>query len=756
MNCFLFRSTFLLLLLLPTLVWSQQKILLHQNWEFQQKGESLFYPATVPGTVHQDLRNAGVIEDLYFENNEHRYQWIEEKDWTYQTSFVLDQVSLANEQQDLVFEGLDTYANIYLNNQLIGEANNMFRTWRIPVRQHLKLGKNTLRIVFRSPLTENKSRVENAPYTLPAGCETVPLKVSPYTRKAAYHFGWDWGPRVVSCGIWKAVYLETWNKARIKHFWGNTVSLEKAKATLKLSLELEKSPNYQGNLSIRIDDKKYELTTIQNGKTQAFTVEVLKPKLWWPHTHGKPNLQEFKLQLFAEDQLLDEQTLRMGIRQIELIHEKDSIGTAFYFKVNGQAIYIKGANYIPQDLLIPNVKPAQYKRLLEQSVAANMNMLRVWGGGIYEQDLFYELCDEKGILVWQDFMFAGSMYPNDTSFLANVKAEVSDNIKRLRHHPCLAVWCGNNEMDVAWHNWGWQKQYQYSPSDSSEIWQNYLQIFHTLIPEAIKNLDPERAYTSTSPLSNWGTAENFNHASMHYWGVWHGREPFKNFNTNVGRFMVEYGFQSFPALTSLKKVMHDSSLYLNSLAMKNRQKSYIGNEMIAKHIERNFRPAKSFTDFIELSQATQALGMKIAIQAHRKARPHCMGTLFWQLNDCWPGPSWSVIDYEGNPKLAYQTVKDNFQPVIAVMDTSNQNFKVHLISDAITPFQGKLVLKVNDSEKTAIEKSYPVYLAPHGQKVFSLKRLNKKLSSLSQNNLEYQIQVFNQKKELIFKDQIRY
>jgi beta-mannosidase len=291
---------------------------------------------------------------------------------------------------------------------------------------------------------------------------------------------------------------------------------------------------------------------------------------------------------------------------------------------------VKGANYIPQDVFLPRINPTQYEALISVVKDANMNMLRVWGGGVYERDLFYDLCDEKGILVWQDFMFAGSLYPDDTAFADNVKAEVIEAIKRLRGHPCLAIWCGNNEIEVAWENWGWQKQYGYSAKDSIEIWNNYKSLFHKLIPGLVSAHHPQGIYTPTSPLSNWGTAENFNHSSMHYWGVWHGREPFESFENNVGRFMVEYGFQSFPSIQTLRKVIADSSLYWDSPALVHRQKSYI------------------------------AKGMQMAIQAHVEGQPHCMGSLFWQLNDCWPGPSWSVIDYYGNKKSAYNVVKSGF------------------------------------------------------------------------------------------------
>jgi beta-mannosidase len=367
------------------------------------------------------------------------------------------------------------------------------------------------------------------------------------------------------------------------------------------------------------------------------------------------------VKLYSKDDVVDTYTDKYGIRTIELVNQPDSIGTAFYFVLNGKEIFMQGANYIPQDVFLSRVTDNQYRTLLHAAKEANMNMLRVWGGGIYEEDLFYDLCDSLGILVWQDFMFAGSLYPDTKEFKENVKEEITQNIKRLRTHPCLAIWCGNNEIEVAWKNWGWQKQYGYSKSDSISIWKNYESIFLDLIPSLVSEHHPEAYYTSTTPLSNWGSAQNFNHGSMHYWGVWHGREPFENFSSNVGRFMVEYGFQSYPSISSLSQVIADTNLNLNSPSMAHRQKSFVGNGLILQHIEHYFDKPETFEEFVQRSQQTQAIGLQMAIEAHKRDQTHCRGTLFWQLNDCWPGPSWSVIDYYGQKKLAYDAVKQAFQ-----------------------------------------------------------------------------------------------
>ncbi|MFT4662397.1 MAG: beta-mannosidase [Patiriisocius sp.] len=656
------RNLLLLILLItsctnPSTEKQKTKNKLNQNWSFSEAGKSDWHPATVPGVVHLDLFNNNLIEDPYFENNEKKQSWIEDKNWQYKTSFEISENELDNEFIELQFEGLDTYAEVYLNNKKILESDNMFRSWNFEVKNLLNVGFNDLKVVFESPIQHNKKTVNNYPHRLPSGNETddVETKVASFTRKAAYHFGWDWGPRFVTSGIWRDVNLCFWNSARIKNVNTITKKIEGDKAYMQTQVTIDTKEE----IEVYVDGYLVE-NLKESWANYTFEFEVENPKLWWCNGQGEPHLYTQEIEIRQGRHILDRYSANFGIRTIELINEPDSTGTSFYFKLNGKSVFMQGANYIPQDMFIPRVTDERYAALIGQVKDANMNMIRVWGGGVYESDLFYDSCDENGILVWQDFMFAGSLYPSDEAFLNNVKEEVTENINRLKRHPCIALWCGNNEIEVAWNNWGWQNQYGYSSQDSIEIWNNYLTIFEDVIPNALLENDPQRAYTSTSPLSNWGTPENFNHSSMHYWGVWHGRETFENFDKNVGRFMVEYGFQSFPEIATLKKVMSDTSLYLESPVMINRQKSYIGNGLISKHIEQYYDEPANFEEFVSRSQKTQALGMKMAISAHKSNQPHCMGTLFWQLNDCWPGPSWSVIDYYGNPKEAYEEVRQAF------------------------------------------------------------------------------------------------
>ena len=683
------------------------------DWKFRKQGEASWMPAEIPGTVHTDLLKNNIIEDPYRNNNELMLQWIENENWEYQSVWKVDNDLLSNDHIELNFQGLDTYAQVTLNDTLLFSSDNMFREWPTDVKPFLKEGDNKLSILFTSPLNKNKEIVRNYPYQLPSGNETVNLKVSSFTRKAAYHFGWDWRPRLVTSGVWRPVEISTWNESRITDVHVNTLSIHKEHAIIETAVSVESDLETSRTLNVNGEKKEIE---IQIGPNEfKFQIKIDNPDLWWPNGYGDPVLHEMNVQLLNKKSMLEERNVTYGIRTIELINELDSIGTSYYFKINGESLFIRGANYIPQDVFIPRVSNDRYEKLISSVKEANMNMLRVWGGGIYENDIFYDFCDQNGILVWQDLMFAGSMYPSEDDFHHTVIEEISDNVKRLRSHPSIALWCGNNEIDVAWKNWGWQKSLGYSASDSTKNWNNYVSLFQDKIPITLENLTPSINYISTSPTSNWGTPENFNHGSMHYWGVWHGREPLENFNTNIPRFMAEYGFQSFPSFDLLSSVIDSSSMNISSEVMENRQKSYIGNEMITKVSEKHFGVTENFKSYIQNSQKTQALAYKMAIQAHRKNKPHCMGTMFWQLNDCWQGPSWSVLDYEGNAKLAYDGVRKWYQQVIVIPDQTENGIDYFLVSDRRDSSTVRLAIDYWDDEDTLFETlDFDVTVPPNG------------------------------------------
>ncbi len=571
-------SCSVLLLTLSVHVYSQQmKMLLNQGWQFSKQGANKWYAAQVPGTVHTDLLSNKLIPDPFDRDNEKRLQWIGEENWDYKKTFTVDLSVLQKKHVELVFDGLDTYAEVYLNGQLILSADNMFRQWKADVKKILK-PKNQLLIRFSSAKNKADSIAKSM---MPL---VIPDNPRVYVRKAQFHFGWDWGPIFITSGIWKNVYLQSFNE-------------------------------------------------------------------------------------------MPEEKPFVNKRKVELIQEADSVGRSFYFKIDGKPVYMKGANYIPSDVFLPRLKKEDYRKIILLAKEANMNMLRVWGGGIYEDDAFYDLCDEYGIMIWQDFMFAGGMVPADEHFFNNVREEIKYQVKRLRHHPCIVLWCGNNEVDEAWNNWGWQKQFDLRGSDSIKMWNDYKRLFRDSIPVWVNEYDGTRPYTSTSPLNGWGRAKSFTEGDSHYWGIWWGLQDVEMFEQKTGRFVSEYGMQAMPNYSSIEKFALPQERNLSSAVILSHQKATNGFSKIDFYLQRYFldsNAVKKLTleDYTYLTQCMQYYIFKNSIAIHRSKQPYNMGTLLWQLNDCWPVASWSITDYSREPKAAWYGVKEAYRDdVLPVRDS---------------------------------------------------------------------------------------
>jgi beta-mannosidase len=658
-----------------------------ENWTFNKKSEVKKHKATIPGTVHTDLFQNQLIPDPFFGANEKQLQWIENENWEYETYFSLTKSELKNQNIDVEFEGLDTYATVFLNGKVVLEANNMFRKWSISAKSHLKIGTNHLKVVFHSAVQKGNEEAKKLSYTLPE-------KERVFVRKAQYQFGWDWGPRFVTAGIWKNVQLKFWNSAKIESVKYNQKVLNETVADLDFIFTIftQKSGKYQ----IKLGQKLFPFELKKGQNVVKVPISIPNPILWWSNGLGVPHQYAFRFSLEQNQQKIDVRELKIGLRTIELIQEKDQIGTSFYFKLNGKPVFMKGANIVPPDSFLPRVSDSTYFSLVENAKKANMNMLRVWGGGVYFDDSFYEACDANGILVWQDFMFACSMYPGDDKFVENVKQEVIDNVNRLQNHPSIAIWCGNNENDEGWHNWGWQKQFNYSKADSTQIWNDYKKVFHEMIPQTLDSLLPKEknSYWSSSPSKGWGRKESLTQGDVHYWGVWWGKEPFEIYEKKVGRFVSEYGFQGMPNLETLQKVMNKQDLNFTSEAFKNHQKHPTGYEIINEYMERDYLVPKDFEEYVYISQLLQARGMKIAIEAHRRAKPYCMGTLFWQLNDCWPVTSWSSLDYYGNWKALQYQAKRSFEELLLSVKEESNKYEVFLVNDSFEKLSGKLELEL--------------------------------------------------------------
>lgn len=622
------------------------------------------------------------------DENEKKVQWIENESWVYQTQFLISNSELKNENINLIFDGLDTFADIYLNGKMLKSTNNMFRIWDLPVKSYLKSGNNVLKIIFKSPVEEGKKRATKVPFE-------VPETPRSFVRKAQYQFGWDWGPRLVTSGIWKDVHLKFWNLAKINGVNVEQKSVKKENADLVFHLEVEGSKPEK--IGIKINEKLFH-QDIKPGKNSiSIPMSIANPRLWQPNGWGKPEMYSFDIQLSNSGKNIDKTTSKIGIRTIELVQEKDAVGKSFYFKVNGKPMYARGTNWIPSDSFTPRISKEKYNTLISDAKNSNFNMIRIWGGGIYEDENFYTACDEAGILVWQDFMFAGSFYPSDESFQENVKAEVKDQVNRLQNHPSIALWCGNNEIDEAIVNWGYQKQFKYSKSDSLQVWKDYRKIFQEVIPQALnENLTPEKNfYIPTSPEIGWGHKESLTYGDSHYWGVWWGEQPFEIYNEKVARFASEYGFQGMPSMAAIQSMFAGKPDYsLESPTLKNHEKNNRGWQIISEYMKRDYPVPTDFEKYNYVSQLLQSRGMKIAIEAHRRNKPYNMGSLYWQLNDCWPVVSWSSIDYLGNWKALQYQAKRSFENLVLLTEEQNNNLQFYAVNDGLDRYDG-LSLEIN-------------------------------------------------------------
>ncbi len=554
-------------------VQAQEVVLNH--WEYMPINGKTWMPAQVPGSIYTDLQRNKQIEDPFFNDQEKNLRWIDTTTWVYETRFFCMNQWCGKKQIDLVFEGLDTYVDVYLNGLYIGKTDNMFRRWVFPIAENVKHNKkNKLTLVFHpaKSVTEKKAAA-----LLPM---VYPDNARVHARKSGYQFGWDWGPTLIGAGIWKPVYLMAYDN--------------------KSPLEINQQ---------KLDDAYAKLT----------------PAL----THHQ---------------------------------ESDSIGRSFYFKEKGEPIYMQGANWIPLNMFPGTATKADYRKWLVLAKDAGMNMLRVWGGGIYESDDFYDLCDSLGIYVWQDLMFACAMYPADEKTMENMREEVKQQVMRLRHHPCLAIWCGNNEVDEAWKNWGWQKAYDLSEKDANKIAADYNTLFEDSIKSWIKTWDPKRAYISTSPSIGWGHAESYTHGDSHFWGMWWGKQDWQAFYNHTGRFVSEYGMQSVADMHIWKKYLSATHQEPTHPSFQWHQKANEGFGKLHHYLDRYMLDSNqckklNLEDYTFATQCMQAYVLENVIQVHRSAYPRNMGTLLWQLNDAWPGISWSIANVDASPKLAWYAVK---------------------------------------------------------------------------------------------------
>ena len=677
----------LLLFILSGLLLSAQTITLNDGWQFSQKGKDTWYEAEVPGSVQRDLIRHGVLPDPYYGTNEEKVQWPEMEDWDFKKTFNITSDQLKSDDAFLFFEGLDTHADVFLNGSRILQTQNMFVGHRVSVKNSLLEGENSLYIRFYSPIERMDPARITTGHEYPADNDHSEQRLSVYNRKAPYHFGWDWGMRLVQMGIWKPISLTFYNSARIDDLYIKQNKVSKEKAELENQIEIYSLSDTKAIVSVEYSLKNNDSESLNKeielnkGKNIVSLETVIdNPQLWMPIGWGEQHLYDFKVNLQIDNIIVDSKQVRTGLRSVRLVQEPDEHGRSFYFEVNGLPIFAKGSNYIPGEIMRTQQDEAFYNRLFNNVTDANMNFIRIWGGGTYEDNYFYQLADEKGILVWQDFIFGCTPYPSDDAFLANVADEVEWNVKRLRNHASLAFWCGNNEVEEGLKYWGWEKRYS---KDVMDAWfEGYDKTFRQVIPALVEKYDGTRSYIHGSPYdSNWGQLDKFKSSDVHDWGLWHGRMPFEAMANRLPRFASEFGFQSFPEMKTIRTFAKEEDFDIDSDVMQIHQKSPIGNTIIKQYMDMYYHTPKSFEDFVYVGLIMQGNGMEEAVEANRRGRPYCMGALYWQINDDWPVVSWSSIDYYDNWKAQHYKMRNIFAPLALGVEFRDNKLSYYSMSD---------------------------------------------------------------------------
>ena len=660
---------------------------LNHGWNLTTDTLSINLLVNLPSEAHADLYAAGLIPHPYGEGDEEQQlQWIPQHQWDYSLKFDVDNKVWNQDNIDLIFNGLDTYADVWLNGEKILHSDNMFVRYEKEVKNLLNKRDNVLKVRFYPFDAQRDSLIETYRLRFPEKYAVM--------RKAAYQNGWDWAPRYLNIGIWKDVELRGWSGFKVENVSVLTENLNGNDA--EMSANIQVSTDGLHNVRIVVSDADAQLceqTVPVNGSWRIkIPFELKNANIWWPNEMGEQNLMGFVVEIYENDKLVDTHKVTTGIRKIELVEEPDSIGCAMYFMVNGKKVYIKGANYVPEEMIETWMSKDKTIKLLAECVPAHFNMLRVWGGGIYPPDYFFDICDSLGIMVWQDFMFAGTTYPYSDEFLNNVRKEAIQQVVHYQNHPSLALWCGNNEVSEGYVNWGWQKSMGWTDADYAEMKRGMDTLFVDIFSEVVEKYDGTRDYWASSPKNGWGKPESLIEGDVHYWGVWWGEQPYEMYLEKVGRFNSEFGYQAYPNIET------------------KHQKHPRGEELIEKHIERyicrDVSRNVSHDQYVYYSQLSQSYGIGLAIEAQRAAKPRSWGSLYWQLNDAWPVISWSSIDYAGNKKSLHEKLKELYAPIlIGVLPTIDGNFTVYAVSDLYREINADLVLNVRDFDKNLL-KSY--------------------------------------------------
>ncbi len=629
---------------------------LNGKWKMQKKGDSQLTEALVPGSVYNDLLNAGLMEDPYFRDNEESALQLSCNDYEYSRTFIISDEIIQSDMVYLLCMGLDTLSEIYINEKHISDTNNMFRTYRFDIKEFLHKGENSIRILFNSPVNY-ATQMDDRDHLISSSCAVRGIS---HIRKASCMFGWDWGPKLPDIGIWRDISIIYGNSGKISDMYVRTrPDGKKYIIDIELKNDIISSDSKVAN-KITVTDPDGNIISTQTDKN-IVTLTIDNPKLWWPNGYGEQPLYTVLNELYVDSESVDCKTLTIGLREITINRDTVEDGTKFEFTVNGISIFAMGADYIIEDNILARCNKEKTEQLIRDCIEANYNIIRVWGGALYPEDYFFDLCDKYGLLVWQDFMFANAMYNHDKEFLDNIAHEIEDNIKRLRHHASLAIWCGNNEIEELWDG-RWRRNNWGTPALKA----NYIKLFESFIPELVEKYDPDRFYWPSSP-SSYGSFDDPNgqqHGDMHYWGVWHADEPFTAFRDLYPRMMTEFGLQSFPDYKTIKSFTLPEDRNIFSYVMEAHQKSRTGNTKIMNYIGMNYKYPKDLKALVYVSQLIQAEGIKYGVEHWRRNRGRCMGSIYWQLNDCWPVASWSSIDSFGRWKALHYAAKRFYSPIM--------------------------------------------------------------------------------------------
>ena len=700
---------------------------LNQGWTLTGDTLDINMQVDVPSVVQQSLYENGIIPHPYLGTVENDLLWISDHNWDYVLHFDVNRKLFEKENIELVFEGIDTYAEVFLNGKKLFFADNQFRSWKQRVNDLLKKKDNLLEVHFiRYDSTQRALYDRTTP--------KLPEKYA-VSRKAPYQHGWDWAPKYKNVGIWKPVKLVGWNEVRLENAYIVTQAADAESAELVLHLDVENDKDGVVEVGVSTPSKgsgtgstTLASRTLSLSKGRQHTVvpfTINNHQLWWPNEMGEQPLYDFEVVLKRGKKVLDTKRIKSGIRTFEMVDEPDSIGRAFYFKVNGVPFYAKGANYVPEEMIETWTDVDNTLRLLQAAKDAHFNMLRVWGGGIYPSDDFFNICDSLGILVWEDFMYAGTMYPSNYAFIEyNTRFETVEQVERLASHPSLALWCGGNEISEGYYNWGWQQSLGWSEEDDRTIKAGYDNLFGIdgMLRYIVDACDKTRPYWPSSPSKGWGRPESLTEGDVHYWGVWWGELPYEVYREKVGRFNSEYGYQSYPDYQTLLKIAQGEALSKDAEVIAAHQKHARGTRQIDDFIQKYYPYSDDFERYVYLSQLSQAYGMEIAIEAHRTAKPYNMGTLYWQLNDAWPVTSWSSIDYYGNWKAMQYKLKTLYAPVLLSFD--QKDYSVFVTSDLTRDLKGELRIKVADFKGNVLfEKTMETRVAFNGNEKLQVEGL---------------------------------